>query len=225
MKASLSATYWPTSFYLINRMRSTLEIQVQVQPLPLSPTASRALTHLSDYDWILFTSKNAVTFFVDELRSRRISLPASVRVAAVGPETARALRAAGLRAAIVPKHPTVSDMIRRMGKVEGARILFPRSAIAPSDAIQALRKKGASVRVVPLYTTVAHTLSPRVKSDLLKGSYTRLSFKSPSGVEGLLRQLSRREKEIVLKFPAVCIGPTTRQAAQKAGFRRVLLQT
>jgi len=200
-------------------MLKTLEIRIRVTPTKLSHTASQTLAHIERYDWILFTSKNAVTFFSKETHRRKI--PQTVRIAAVGPETAKALRAKKYPVHIVPKKFAVSEMIKSIGSLRGQRILSPRSAIAPHDAIQALRKRGARVSVVPLYTTEPVLLSQTTKHALLRGMYTRLIFKSPSGVHGLMKQLSGKEKEIVRKIGAQCIGLTTAQAAKEAGFKDI----
>jgi uroporphyrinogen-III synthase len=204
-------------------MSKTLEIRIRVTRQKLSRSASQALTHIGRYDWILFTSKNAVTFFAQEFRRRHSTLPLAARIAAVGPETARALRTAGFPVHIIPKRFTVRDMLKAIGNVKGLRILFPRSAIAPHAAIRALRRRGARVSVVPLYTATAMPLSHVVKRGLLAGSYAQLTFKSPSGVHGLLRQLNSREKQVVRKIPVQCIGPTTVRTARTAGFREVSL--
>jgi uroporphyrinogen-III synthase len=199
-------------------MSKILEIQVRTKALPLSPTARRSLAQFTHYDWILFTSKNTVAFFAKEIGVKKSSRR-SMRVGAVGPETARALRMIGYVPTLVPERSTVQELLKILGKVEGARILFPRSNRAPHETIQALRTKGARVRVVPLYTTVPVLLSSRTKRDLLTSVYTFLSFKSPSGVQGLMTQLNSSEKKKVRTIPAICIGPTTADAARAAGFK------
>ena len=202
-------------------MSKALEIRIRVIGTKLSRTAYQTFVRIDRYDWILFTSKNAVTFFAREMRKRRIKLPQALRVAAVGPETASALRALGLPAPVVPKSFTADSMIRSMDSVRGTHILFPRSAIATPDAVRTLRARGARVRVLSLYTTTAIKLPQTTKQALLAGTYARLIFKSPSGVQGLIKQLSEKEKHIVRNIPAECIGPTTARAAKAAGFRKI----
>ncbi|CAN5754424.1 hypothetical protein BH11PAT2_BH11PAT2_02020 [soil metagenome] len=202
-------------------MLKTLEIEVRVAPKKLSRASLTALENVGRFDWILFTSKHAVTFFTKELRLRNVKLARTTRIAAVGPETAAALRAAGLTVQLIPERFTVRDMVFALGRVKGLRILFPRSAVAPQEPIQILRAQGARVRVVPLYIPIPIALSQATKHALVTSSYTTLSFKSPSGIQGFMRQLNTAEKKIVREIPVVCIGPTTARAARKAGFRHV----
>jgi len=202
-------------------MSHTLEIRVRVTPRKLSRTGLRAIERIERYDWILFTSKNAAACFAREMRKRRLALSPTSRVAAVGPETAAALRSLGFPVHSMPARFTVRAMVNSMKSVNGLRVLFPRSAIAPPDAIRILRKRGARVTVVPLYTTTVRPLAHTVKRALLAGSYTGLTFKSPSGVHGLMRQLRSKEKHMVRTIPAQCIGPTTKRVAREAGFKHI----
>jgi uroporphyrinogen III methyltransferase/synthase len=201
--------------------QKTLTVEVRVVRKELSRAASRALDAVSEYDWVLFTSKNAVTFFVQEVRKRKIQVSNAVRIAAVGPETAAALRAAGFSADVIPERFTVRDMVKSLGSLKGKRVLFPRSAVAPQEPIQILRAQGARVNVVPLYYPVAVTLSQSTRRELVDCGYSHLEFKSPSGITGFMRQLSAGEKAVVRTIPALCIGPTTAKAAKEAGFRHV----
>src|SRR5207302_5338792 len=67
---------------------------IKIAPLPDTSGLDRALTDLGDYDWIVFTSANAVPIVAGRLEalgadSRRFG---GVRIAAIGPATAEALR-------------------------------------------------------------------------------------------------------------------------------------
>ena len=64
----------------------------------------RAIERLAEYRWVVFTSQNAVTAFVDRLgqRGHRVSLLGALRIASIGPATAQALFQYGLRPALAP---------------------------------------------------------------------------------------------------------------------------
>lgn len=182
-------------------MAKALEAKIVLERLPLARESIQALRALSRYDIIAFTSKKARKFFEQELRKRRIAPPKAARVVTVGP-----------RNELLKLH------------VRGKRILFPRSSLAPYDIVRKLRARGATVRTIPLYSAHGAVLSRKDKAALLRGGFSSLYFKSPSGVAGLLRQMSRSERAIVLAVPALCIGKTTAQAARKAGFKRVSIK-
>lgn len=182
-------------------MKDPLEIQVSVRRLPLSPASVTAIRNLYRYDLIVFTSKNARKFFAQELRRRKVPFPRQSRIIQVGPRVD------------VLKFP-----------IDNKHILFPRSAIAPFDIVLRMRARGATVRVIPLYTTHGVLLSRAKKELLVRGAVKRLYFKSPSGITGLLQQLRKKEKQTVLSIPALCIGETTAGAARAAGFKKVKIK-
>ncbi|HVV15390.1 MAG TPA: uroporphyrinogen-III synthase [Candidatus Paceibacterota bacterium] len=181
-------------------MASTLEIRVRARALPLSKNSRHILANLGRYDLIVFTSKNAVRFFTQELRKRHLTLPRA-RMRAVGPR--KNLLALPLT---------------------GKRVLFPRSAIAPGDILGEMRRRAASVRTISLYTVDPVPLTARQKRALLSGGIKSLYFKSPSGVAGLLKQLRGAGRTTVQAIPAICIGETTARAARKAGWKKVSIK-
>lgn len=205
-------------------MHNTLEIRVRIIRKKMSRLDVKALKRLETYDWILFTSKHAATLFATELRRRRIAAPSLPCIAGVGPTTTLALRHLGFRVSVTPRRSSVNDLIRSLGSIRGARILFPRSAAAPYEAIRRLRSRGAIVTVLRLYVPVAEPLNAVTKKQLLAGAYSLLVFNSPSGVSGLIEQLTAEGQRRVRRIPASCIGSTTARAARAAGFREVLLR-
>jgi uroporphyrinogen-III synthase len=181
-------------------MKGEFEVRVIVKRLPLSPASVNALRRLDRYDAIIFTSKHARAFFVQELQRRNISLPRD-RVIQVGPR---------------------NDLLKKA--LKGKRILFPRSALAPSDVIRKLRALRSTVHVIPLYTAEGKPLSRVEKKRLQERAIEQLYFKSPSGIRGLLRQFRGAAREHILSIPARCIGETTAAAARKAGFKKVFIR-
>lgn len=180
-------------------MKGEFGAGITLRRIPLSRASVDALRHIDRYDSVVCTSKHAVSFFEEELRRRRFAPPRS-RIVRVGPR---------------------NDLLKLDFK--GKRILFPRSSLAPFDVVRALRRKGAVVRVIPLYEPKGVPLSRAQKANLLNGTTKQLYFKSPSGIHSLLKQYRGPHRNMVLALPARCIGATTAQAARKAGFKRVFI--
>ena len=203
-------------------MSTVFQVPIQVLPLPLSTYSVRALKKADSYDWILFTSTNAVELFVRKFLNRKISLPYRPQIGAVGPSTAQVLKKVGFKVHIIPKKHTVEHLVRSLPTISDKRILFPRSVLAAHDAIRTLRAQGARVRTISLYTTKVLPIALKEITALTLGKYSAISFGSPSAIEGFLKQLTRAQRAQVYKIPAQCIGPTTASAARKAGFRKVI---
>lgn len=180
----------------------TIEIRVEPRRLPLSTAAIHALHTLSQYDIIAFTSKNAYSLFIQELKRRHIAPPLAHQIVRVGPR---------------------NDLLRF--SVNSKKVLFPRSALAPHDIVRKLRARGARVRVIPLYTVRAIPLSKNQRTALAQGTIEKFFFRSPSGIHGLLAQLRGKLRARALGIEAHCIGATTARAARKAGFKKVSIKS
>ncbi len=190
-----------------------------------APADTRALeqaaAQAAGYDWIVFTSANAVDRFVALLRDGR-SL-GGVGIAAVGPATAAALTERNLVADLVPEDATAAGLVASMPAAPtpgaapggpGGRVLFPRAADARDVLAPGLRAKGWLVDEVEAYRTVASGASDGVTSDVLTAAAAAdvITFTSPSTVDGYLALSGGRVPPVV-----ACIGPVTAEAARQAG--------
>lgn len=118
--------------------------------------ADAALESLPTYEWLVFTSRNAVEQFSSRLAQIGLgpAMLSGVRVAAIGDATADALRGAGIHVDISPREALASEIPESLGAVDGARVLLPRSDIARAELPDALRARGAIVDEVTVYRTV-----------------------------------------------------------------------
>jgi uroporphyrinogen-III synthase len=202
---------------------------IEVVAPPDSGPLDGALAALPRYDWVVFTSANAVTAVLGRLVV--LGLPprlaprppgsgdrARPRIAAVGRATAAALRASFPedRVALEPagelRAAGLLEAFRRTG-VSGARVLVPASTRAREELPAGLRELGARVDVVAAYATVdAPGLGEAVRS-CLEGGFDLALFASPSAVEGFANVAGDRARGL----PAAVIGPTTEAAARAAG--------
>jgi uroporphyrinogen III methyltransferase/synthase len=195
------------------------------------------------FDWIGFTSANAVSAFMDRLlhthapRANQTpcatGLPGSraldarvlgrTRLAAVGPATAEALARYGLVADLVPDRAAGRQLAAALGDVARQRILLPRSDVAMRDFPDELRARGAAVTEVVTYTTQPAPANQVILQAILRHELDAATFFSPSAVHGLATQVAPAELADVLRgIPAVCVGATTAQAARDKGLTEVL---
>lgn len=104
----------------------TVEILPVADPGPLD----EAIGRLDRYDWLVFTSANGVRFFLERLLGLGGDLRAlgHVRLAAIGPGTARALASYRLKADLVPDSFRSEALAAALGeRAAGARILLARA--------------------------------------------------------------------------------------------------
>ncbi|HJU36297.1 MAG TPA: uroporphyrinogen-III synthase [Gaiellaceae bacterium] len=154
---------------------------IRVEPLGDEPVDARA------YDWLVVTSRNGAY----ELGRRGV---AANRIAAVGPATAEALRAHGLRV----------DLVASTHTQEGLREQLPEGTLLLAAA-EGARQDVLDADFLPLYRTIE--LRPEVPEVdlalLMSGSAARALAATDTRV------------------PVVAIGPQTAAEAQAAGLEVV----
>jgi uroporphyrinogen III methyltransferase / synthase len=184
-----------------------------------------ALARLADFDWVLFTSQNAVRFFfqrgcrLEMERSSQTAAPGP-RFAAVGAATAQAARNLDIRIDLVATTESGEGLAAELkGKMAGARVLLPRSDRADQRLPDALRSAGAIVEEVVAYRTVApESFDSAVVSVVKEGSASVVVFASPSAVDNFLVVIGLDEvKRFAGTTQLAAIGPTTAAAIRGAG--------
>ena len=170
---------------------------IRIQPLdtPLPP--------VGDYDLVCVTSPNGAELLLDRLRDAREL--AGVTVAAIGPGTARAMRARGVEPDVVPERAVAEGLVEALASVPVERALIARAAEGRDVLPDALRARGAQVDVVALYETVAEPLDEGTRAAAAAADY--LLFTSASSVRFYARAGGS------LNGPRlVSIGPATSDA-------------
>jgi uroporphyrinogen-III synthase len=193
---------------------------IAVQPPQSYAELDAAVRALDRYDWVAFTSANAAHAFADRLTVLGVSVPETLRVAAVGLATARVL-AERLRAPdFVPRTSLAEALGAEMRDVDGRRVLFPRGDLARDTLGSALRARGAIVDEVLAYRTVPGDGTRDLARLVRESAVDAILFMSASSVRHLLDALKPRGGALSLgaRPPAViCIGPETARAAAEGG--------
>lgn len=177
-----------------------------------------ALGRLGRYDWLAFTSANAVEAVAARLARLGAALPAGVRLASVGPATAHAIAAhfTGRRADLQPASEFRAEALVeafRAHDLAGRHVLLPVSDRARDTLANGLRAQGAVVDGVVAYrTTTPDDVRARLERSLAEG-LDLVVLASPSAVEGLGAALGGRARGL----PVAVIGPVTEEAARNAG--------
>ena len=174
-----------------------------------------ALANLATYDWIVFTSANGVKVFWEALGAE--PLPRELRVAAIGPATARALEARGVSLELVPEEyvaEAVAEVMSSTAGIAGARVLLPRAAGARKVLPERLQEAGAEVDEVALYDSVADEEGiARLREAVRKGEVDMLTFTAASTVRHYVEVAGPEVGEALVAV----IGPITAVAARDLG--------
>lgn len=178
-----------------------------------------AVGDLARFDWIAFTSANAVRSAAPLLERTRFS----GKMAVIGNATAAALRRLGYKEHLVSPDSTGASLASMLGSmvVAGERVLVPQSDIADGSLGVALEGAGADVCSVVSYRT-----RPGRREDaaaLLARLDVRIPdaalFASPSAVRGLRAMLAAGEfGKLMRSTMIVSIGPTTSAHVAALGY-------
>jgi len=192
----------------------TIEIVPVRDPAPLD----EALRTISKYDWMMFTSSNAVRGIAERMKAVGIDSRAlsHLKFGVNGPSTARALAEIGITADAMPDRYLASDMIDLL-KQDGIvpnNVLFPRSEIGRETLANGLKDIGSSVDEVIAYSTE----SPEDTGDLARAAYEEgidfTTFTSSSTVRNLVDLLGG-SPDLINASKTVLIGPITAETAKE----------
>jgi uroporphyrinogen III methyltransferase / synthase len=178
---------------------------------PVEPDALRSALARGP-DWLVVTSANGAAVLGGA------AIPDGTRVAAVGPATAVALSARGVRVDHVPDRYLTVAIAHGLGDLRGRHVLLARAASATRALREALHTRGATVEEVVAYRTVEAPSGarPQLRSALGR-PLDGVAFTSGSTVRGFVRLLGGEGLESVRQLPAFCIGPVTAAVAGAAG--------
>jgi uroporphyrinogen-III synthase len=180
--------------------------RVHAAPMVQTESMDFDAVPLASCDWIVLTSARGVKALD--------ALPSGPRFAAVGPETARALRARGVEPSHVPGRADGADLGDTLPDVQGKRIALVRASAAGEDLPDRLRRRGANVEEVTAYRTVEGPAASaeKLRSALDDPELRAVVFASGSAVRGFL------ELGGSTRVPAITIGPRTTNSARSRGF-------
>jgi uroporphyrinogen III methyltransferase/synthase len=202
--------------------RVLLAPTIAIEPPPSWEPLDRALDDLGRFTWVVFTSVNGVAMVDRRLaeRGRRWAEIGRARVAAIGPATAEALAAHGVRAEAVPEEYRAEGLVERLrGSVRaGDRVLLPRAARTRDVLVKQLAALGAEVTEVPAYVTHRVPATPALREALAAGRVDVVTFTSSSTARHFAELFTEAERQAWLAPVTVAsIGPITAATATEFG--------
>ena len=179
------------------------------------------VARLADTDYLVLTSANGVDFFFARLAAagKDLRTLAGVTLVAVGPKTAAAIEAKGLRPDLVPadyRAEGVVELLREQG-VAGRRILYPRAELARDLIPRQLAEAGATVAAPVAYRTLPPAGGAEALRALLAEGVDAVTFTSSSTVENFCRLAGPQAAELLSGVAVVSIGPLTSATARRFG--------
>ena len=205
--------------------------------------ALKRLCEANWYDWLVFTSANAVQICFERLNKLgyHVESIGEVRIAAIGPATASTLRKYGVKVDLVPAtyiaesvaSVLIDDAYKQGEQLVGKKLLLARAAEARNVLVYELQRVGVQVDVVAAYRTVGIDKEDGQGQSILRQLKAEeldiITFTSSSTVRNFMQWLIEHGGSFSETFlrsavefaqPKIaCIGPVTSQTARECGLK------
>ena len=195
----------------------------RIARLDLAPLRDE-MDRLAEYQWLIFTSQNAVKIFWEQMlgSGRDSRALAGLNIAAVGPATAGALLEHGITVDVIPERFVAEGLLEKLEErddIGGSRVLYVTSEGSREALPDGLRNLGAEVSVIHAYRSIRDgSDAAKLKRALEAGSVNLVTFTSASAVRGYVDAVG---EDLALRAPGASIGPQTSEAINAAGIELI----
>ena len=194
---------------------------LEVAPCPDTSAAVAQLRH--HWDLVVFISPNAVGFATELLEGEAIRSP---QIAAVGAATARALRAAGSPANLIPEGRFDSEgllALPALQQMQERQVLIVRGEGGRSLLGDTLRARGAKVGYAEVYRRLRPAVDPAPLLKRWEAEVDLVTATSAEVLNNLVAMLGGEGGARLRETPVVVISERMLERARAQGFRRLIL--
>jgi uroporphyrinogen-III synthase len=182
-----------------------------------------AIAGLNNFDWLVFTSANAVRVFCERALYAGVHPAAStVKIAVIGPATAEAVLEAGMHVALVPQKYVAEWLLKALRPVVGGEsVLLVRAEVARDVLPSGLRAAGAEVTVADAYKTELPTASVAKLKEIFSTEVLiphAITFTSSSTARNAHALLLAAGVILPPETVLASIGPVTSNTMEQLGF-------
>ncbi len=194
---------------------------IVTERIPDNEDLIRALDEIASYQWIVFTSRNGVRIFFEEMMSRKIDrrILSSAKFAVIGSGTKEELASYGFYADLMPEVYDAAHLGKELYKtcLKTDRILIARAKEGSPDLTREL--PDLFVDDVPVYETKPTVHSPiDLQKEFADGTINYVIFTSSSTVRAFRDRMTNAGEDFDFsRVQSLCIGPQTASEAEKLG--------
>ncbi|TSA26440.1 MAG: uroporphyrinogen-III synthase [Ignavibacteriales bacterium] len=194
---------------------------IKLIPQYESSELAYAINSFAEFDYLIFTSSNAVKVLAEIIKSRSLDLT-NIKIAAVGEKTSEECYSNGIKVDILPEEFSSKGLINTFTKFDlnGKKIFIPCSSLSNEDLKFGLMGLGAEVDLVNVYDVVPNDLSELTKEyeEIISRQPDIYIFTSPSSFNNFIRLMNITNVAHYFKNNIICsIGFTTENAIKSSG--------
>lgn len=188
---------------------------IEIEKRELNEVDIELIKNSSEYDWIVFTSKNGVDYFFEAVKSFAPKLMfKKVKFAVIGKATSRILQNYGYSTSYINTGNTSKRLaadLRNLVK-KNEKILFPLGDLASDDLIDAANIFATANRIDVYKTVLPSEIDQNIRNMIIENKYDLILVTSPSGINNLIEIIPEIEPA---ELKIACIGETTKSAAEE----------
>ncbi len=192
---------------------------IEIHPPDDWAPVDRAIDRLREFDWLLFSSRNGVEFFLQRLRERGHDWRAlgALKIAAVGPATADALAERHLDVDVQPKEYRAESLADELTPLaSGQRFLLLRANRGREILADSLEEAGGKVEQVTVYDSQdVTTPESRITEAMLAGAVDWVTVTSSATAQSLVHLFGKS----LARTKLVAISPLTATKLTELGYR------
>jgi uroporphyrinogen III methyltransferase/synthase len=176
-----------------------------------------AIARVREFDWLVFASANGVRYFLQRLlQEADLRLLGDVKLAAIGPGTADALREFHLAADLIPDEFRAESLAEAFGKrAQGQRFLLLRASRGREVLSEQLQAAGGLVEQVVVYESQDATAPlPEIAERLQAGQIDWITVTSSAIARSLVNLFGAELNRAKL----VSISPITSATLRELGY-------
>jgi uroporphyrinogen III methyltransferase/synthase len=199
-----------------------LQPAIEIETLADWSAVDAAIERLADFDWLVFSSANGVEHLLGRLLNtgRDVRALGPVKIAAIGPATAEALRQFHVQADLTPDEYRAEALAEAL--VEAAaqhttkpRFLLVRASRGREVLAETLTAAGCSVKQIVTYSSVdVATPDPEIAALLRQGRIDWITVTSSA----IARSLVRLFGEDLRRAKLASISPITTDTLRELGY-------
>ncbi len=205
--------------------RPLLFPSIEIAPPEDTARLQDVIERLAQFDWAIFISPSAVDMAWPAIESRLGQWPSQVKIAAVGPGTARALQRHGIGQVRLPEQGSDSEALLALGEFQqpaGRRVVIFRGQGGREWLAETLRERGAWVEYAECYRRRLPAADPApILAAWQRGGIDAVSVTSAEGVRNLFALLGEAGREWLCATPMFVPHARIAEAARALGVRQV----
>ncbi len=194
---------------------------IEIQALPLNEADKLILKQIADFKQIVFTSKNGVQHFFEQLASKEDLQ--NTRFACIGKTTALALEMQGFTAEIIGEKTSVEFMpiMQKEFAKADEKLLLVQGKLADDNLLNGLQSVCPATRFDVYDTVPVKNYAKETVERICQNDYELLLFTSPSAYKRFFEIMN--ENQLSAPFRIACIGNITAAAVRESGIEPVFV--